>query len=188
MPADAVRPRRRLPVTRADTCTAPRLGVGLHDDIWILGHRTDCSDRDCRHPGSIGAARDVRCPWLDRQEGGAGPPPPRAQPTVWPRLDPGAVLCRTEDDLDRHAANMTARVSGGDGRAADCRSSERPDQILSRQGLGRTAGKSSVRPATLPAGPTPGCQTRRWRRRRTYYRWGGRGWRLGRDRHATGRR
>ena len=47
------------------------------------------------------------------------PPPPPCSPTVWPRLDPGAVLCRTEDDLDRHAANMTARVSGGDGPAAE---------------------------------------------------------------------
>jgi hypothetical protein len=49
----------------------------------------------------------------------AAPPPPRGTPTVWPRLDPGAVLCRTEADLDRHAANMTARVSGGDTQGAD---------------------------------------------------------------------
>ena len=74
------------------------------------------------------------------------PPPPRAQPTVWPRLDPGAVLCRTEDDLDRHAANMTARVSGGSTRAADCRIIPLPTgiQILSRQGLGRTQVKLSA--------------------------------------------
>jgi hypothetical protein len=76
----------------------------------------------------------------------APPPPPRAQPSVWPRLDPGAVLCRTEDDLDRHAANMTARVSGGDTRAADCRIVPQPTgiQILSRQGLGRTQVKLST--------------------------------------------
>ncbi len=73
----------------------------------------------------------------------APPPLLRAQPTVWPRLDPGAVLCRTEDDLDRHAANMTAQVSGGDTRAADCRIIALPTgiQILSRQGLGRTEVK-----------------------------------------------
>ena len=71
------------------------------------------------------------------------PPPPRAQPTVWPRLDPGAVLCRTADDLDRHAANMTARVSGGDIVSADCRIIGQPTgiQIISRQGLGRTEVK-----------------------------------------------
>ncbi len=73
-------------------------------------------------------------------------PPPRAQPTVWPRLDPGAVLCRTEDDLDRHAANMTARVSGNGTQAADCRIISLPTgiHILSRQGLGRTEVKLSV--------------------------------------------
>ena len=73
------------------------------------------------------------------------PPPaaPRAPPTVWPRLDPGAVLCRTEDDLDRHAANMAARASGGDTVSADCRIIGQPTgiQILSRQGLGRTEVK-----------------------------------------------
>jgi hypothetical protein len=68
------------------------------------------------------------------------PPPVRAAPTVWPRLDPGAVLCNTVDDLDRHAANMTARVSGGGTLAADCRIITQPTgiQIISREGLGRT--------------------------------------------------
>jgi hypothetical protein len=71
------------------------------------------------------------------------PAMPRAQPTVWPRLDPGAVLCSTEDDLDRHAANMTARVSGGSTLAADCRiiAIATGIEILSRQGLGRTEVK-----------------------------------------------
>jgi hypothetical protein len=70
----------------------------------------------------------------------APPPPVRAQPAVWPRLDPGAVFCRTEDDLDRHAANVTARVSGGSSQPADCRIIALPTgiQIVSRQGLGRT--------------------------------------------------
>src|SRR5262245_26878337 len=71
------------------------------------------------------------------------PPPVRAQPAVWPRLDPGAVLCRTVDDLDRHAANMTARVNGGDTMAADCQIITQPIgiQIISREGLGRTQVK-----------------------------------------------
>jgi hypothetical protein len=76
------------------------------------------------------------------------PPPalPRALPAVWPRLDPGAVLCSTEDDLDRHAANMTARVSGGGTQATDCRIIAQPTgiQILSRQGPGRTQVKLNV--------------------------------------------
>jgi hypothetical protein len=76
------------------------------------------------------------------------PPPaaPRAPPTVWPRLDPGAVLCHTEDDLDRHASNMTARVSGGTTQATDCRIIAQPTgiQILSRQGPGRTQVKLST--------------------------------------------
>ncbi len=71
------------------------------------------------------------------------PPPPRAAPLLWPRLDPGAVLCRSEDDLDRHAANMTARVNGGDTQPANCRVIAQPVgiQILSREGLGRTKVK-----------------------------------------------
>jgi hypothetical protein len=76
-------------------------------------------------------------------------PPPsatRAPPAIWPRLDPGAVLCRTEDDLDRHALNMTARVSGSATQSTDCRIIARPTgiQILSRQGPGRTQVKLST--------------------------------------------
>jgi hypothetical protein len=32
-----------------------------------------------------------------------GLPEVKAQPLAWPRLDPGAVLCRSEADLDRLA-------------------------------------------------------------------------------------
>lgn len=78
-------------------------------------------------------------------------PPVRPQPTVWPRLDPGAVLCRTEDDLDRHAANMEAQVNGGQSQPADCKLIAQPTgiQILSREGLGRTEVK-----LTVPGGVT----------------------------------
>jgi hypothetical protein len=74
------------------------------------------------------------------------PLPPRVQPSTWPRLDPGAVLCRTEDDLARHAANMVARVSGGESQPADCQLIAQPTgiQILSRQGPGRTEVKLKV--------------------------------------------
>ncbi len=84
-------------------------------------------------------------PGLMPKKKDAAPPPPRAPAAVWPRLDPGAVLCHTQDDLDRHAANMTARVGGGETQAADCRIISQPTgiQILSRQGLGRTQVKLS---------------------------------------------
>jgi len=42
-----------------------------------------------------------------------GLPPVKAQPLVWPRLDAGAVLCRTEDDLDRLAARRRGDPVGG---------------------------------------------------------------------------
>ena len=69
-------------------------------------------------------------------------PAPRAT-AVWPRLDPGAVLCKTEDDLDRHAANMIARVSGGEQQTADCRAIDRTTgiQIVDRESPGRTEVK-----------------------------------------------
>jgi hypothetical protein len=71
------------------------------------------------------------------------PPAPRAQATVWPRLDPGAVLCRTTDDLDRHAANILARTNGNNTQPADCQIITQPTgiQIVSREGLGRTQVK-----------------------------------------------
>jgi hypothetical protein len=88
----------------------------------------------------------IDAPSLSGEKKATPPPVPRAQPAAWPRLDPGAVLCRTVDDLDRHAANMTARVSGGDTQAADCRIIPEPIgiQILSRQGLGHTQVRLSA--------------------------------------------
>jgi hypothetical protein len=84
-------------------------------------------------------------PGLLGQKKAPPPPAPRAPPTVWPRLDPGAVFCRTEYDLDRHAENMTARIGGGTTQSTDCRLIARPIgiQILSRQGPGRTQVKLS---------------------------------------------
>jgi hypothetical protein len=66
-----------------------------------------------------------------------GPPDVRPQPLAWPRLDPGAVLCRSTEDLARLVANRT----GGDGGGpADCRIIKVPTAItiLQRQGPGRT--------------------------------------------------
>jgi hypothetical protein len=89
-------------------------------------------------------------------------PPPRAATAVWPRLDPGAVLCQTEDDLDRHAANMVARVSGSETQSANCRAIAQPVgiKIISREGPGRTevqlaGGETGWTDVWLPDRPPP---------------------------------
>ncbi|MGA3397634.1 MAG: hypothetical protein ABSC95_00335 [Acetobacteraceae bacterium] len=92
--------------------------------------------------------------------------PPAAQPDVpappsaWPRLDPGAVLCRSEDDLARRAAIMRGEQAG----PADCRPISQPTaiQIVHRAGPGRTEVKVTGRTETgwtdawLPPTPPPG--------------------------------
>jgi hypothetical protein len=67
----------------------------------------------------------------------AGPPDVRVPAAAWPRLDPGAVLCRTELDLMHLAANRSGEPDGG---AADCRVINLPTaiQIVQRRGPGRT--------------------------------------------------
>ena len=64
-------------------------------------------------------------------------PVARARPLAWPRLDPGAVLCRTEADLAQVAAN---RSGEGDGGAANCQIIRvaTPVTIVQRSGPGRT--------------------------------------------------
>jgi hypothetical protein len=83
-----------------------------------------------------------------------------APPSAWPRLDPGAVLCRTEDDLLRRAAIMRGETAG----PADCRPITQGTaiQIVQRAGLGRTEVKLTARDETgwtdawLPSSPPPG--------------------------------
>ena len=66
----------------------------------------------------------------ERRGKSAAPPIEHAAPTLptaarvaWPRLDPGAVVCRTRDDLRRHAEIIQARSNGTlyAGAAPDCR-------------------------------------------------------------------
>jgi hypothetical protein len=70
----------------------------------------------------------------------AGLPDVKPQPMAWPRLDPGAVLCRTEDDL----AHLTMRRNGEavDG-PIDCQMIRNATaiSIVQRQGPGRTEVK-----------------------------------------------
>jgi len=83
-----------------------------------------------------------------------------APPSAWPRLDPGAVLCRSEDDLQRRAAIMRGEQAGG----ADCRRITAPTaiQIVQRAGPGATEVKVTARNETgwtdawLPSAPPPG--------------------------------
>ncbi len=83
-----------------------------------------------------------------------------APPSAWPRLDPGAVLCRSEDDLQRRAALMRGEQAG----PADCRRILQPTaiQIVHRDGPGSTEVKVSNRDETgwtdawLPPTPPPG--------------------------------
>lgn len=93
--------------------------------------------------------------------------PPKAQmpdvpapPAAWPRLDTGAVVCRTQDDLLRHAAAMRGESSG----PADCRmiSHTTAISIVARRGPGQTEVKfnssddTAWTDAWLPAKPPPG--------------------------------
>lgn len=90
----------------------------------------------------------------------AGMPDVPAAPMAWPRLDPGSVLCSTEDDLQRRAAIMRGEQT----EPADCRPINQPTaiQIVQRAGPGRTEVKISGRDETgwtdawLPATPPPG--------------------------------
>ena len=83
-----------------------------------------------------------------------------APPSAWPRLDPGSVLCNSEDDLARRAAIMR----GEQAAPADCRPINQPTaiQIVHRFGPGRTevqiTGHSETgwTAAWLPPTPPPG--------------------------------
>jgi len=66
-----------------------------------------------------------------------GLPEVKAQPQTWPRLDAGAVLCRTEDDLDRLAARRRGEPVAG---PIGCQilHGVTPIAIVQRKRLGRT--------------------------------------------------
>ena len=86
-------------------------------------------------------------------------PPPQA----WPRLEAGAVICRTEADLDRLAARRRGEGTGG---AVDCRilHATTAISIVQRKGSGKTeirttdpqAGDSGWTDVWLPEKAPPG--------------------------------
>jgi hypothetical protein len=97
---------------------------------------------------------------LEKKKAPAVMPDVAAPPSAWPRLDRGAVLCRTEDDLQRRAEIMRGEQAG----PADCRLISQPTaiQIVQRAGLGRTEVKLTSRDETgwtdawLPSAAPPG--------------------------------
>lgn len=117
---------------------------------------------------ALGQAPDLTRPDANVNYGGMlakQAPAPRAPdvaapPMAWPRLDPGAVLCRSADDLARRAAIMRGEQAG----PADCRPITAPTaiQIVHRAGPGSTEVKLTARNETgwtdawLPATPPPG--------------------------------
>ena len=87
-------------------------------------------------------------PGLLEKKAKPGAPDVKAAPQAWPRLDPGAALCRTGADLDRLAANR-ARTEGAG--PADCQIVRVPTaiQIVQRAGPGRTQVRLSEQAATI---------------------------------------
>ncbi|TPG57448.1 hypothetical protein EAH89_11000 [Roseomonas nepalensis] len=91
--------------------------------------------------GGIGGPGGMRGPM-----GGSGgqsralaPPPPRLRPDTGPRLDAGALLCRSLEDLRRRAA-LQANPAAAAGPRPDCRTvpSSVPITVVSRVGPGAT--------------------------------------------------
>ncbi len=76
-------------------------------------------------PGFVGKKAESRLPDV------------KPAPLAWPRLDPGAVLCRSEGDLERLAARRQGEEGAG---PTDCRlvSSPTAVTIMQRKGPGRT--------------------------------------------------
>lgn len=92
----------------------------------------------------------------------SGPPPnsPTSRGSeAWPRLDPGALFCRSLEDLNRHHAAVEAQNAGTADAPAlsrNCRlvSSKTPVEVVARRGLGRTQVKLSVAGPVGAAGDT----------------------------------
>jgi hypothetical protein len=76
-----------------------------------------------------------------------GIPEIKAQPQAWPRLDAGAVLCRSEDDLDRLIARRQGDPVGG---PIDCQIIRQatPIAVLQR----KSPAKTEVRTTDPQAG------------------------------------
>ena len=103
---------------RAPSC----VGVGLMMAALLAGPATAQIILDA--PGFTAKKPEARMPDV------------KASPLAWPRLDPGAVMCRNEADLDRLAARRLGQEAG----PADCRQISKATAvtIMQRRGAGRT--------------------------------------------------
>jgi hypothetical protein len=72
-----------------------------------------------------------------------GAPDVKAQPLAWPRLDAGAVLCRSEDDLSRLARRRAGEAIDGPVECQVVRVAT-PITIVQR----KTPGQTEVKPST----------------------------------------
>jgi hypothetical protein len=69
------------------------------------------------------------------------PPEPPAVPEIWPRLEDGALICKSRDDLVRYQAQIADGANGAAaGQAPDCHTIRKQTgiQILARDGPSRT--------------------------------------------------
>jgi hypothetical protein len=92
-----------------------------------------------------------------------GPAEVKGPLQAWPRLEAGAVLCRTEDDLDRLAARHRGEPAGGPIGCQVIRAAT-PITVIQRKSSGRTevrtnnpdAGGSGWTDVWLPERAPPG--------------------------------
>ncbi len=97
------------------------------------------------------------------------PPAPAAVPEPWPRLDSGAILCKSRDDLVNYQTQTVAGSSGSaTGQAPDCLviQTRTAIKILDRDGPSRShvistdaQKQTGWTNAYLPATPPPGATT-----------------------------
>jgi hypothetical protein len=76
------------------------------------------------------------------------PPPLKATPDPWPRLDPGAILCGSEDGLKEYQEGLaTATADAPAPLPADCRRvlERTAVSIVQRDGPGRVQVQSATR-------------------------------------------
>lgn len=109
------------------------IGVGLMMAAILVGPASAQIILDA--PGFTAKKPDARMPDV------------KASPLAWPRLDPGAAMCRNEADLDRLAARRLGQEAG----AADCRVVNTPTAvtIMQRRGPGRTQVRLTDAPTVI---------------------------------------
>jgi hypothetical protein len=103
-----------------------------------------------QNPGSdaaSGSGGQGRRHKQDQAAGGSSPPAHHAaitiRPEPWPRLDPGAVFCRSADDLQQRSVLIRAQLDGGppaptSTSACPLIRTPTPIEVVERRGPGQT--------------------------------------------------